>query len=174
MKYIDYYPSVLKEIREIKIISEVMDIGLDGIKTGSEKIRNECFVYSAEDAGLERWEKILDLKVMDKSDIELRRFNILAKLMKNKNYLIDVLNNLIGKDGYTLRYYADEIRLEVVLKLERREYLQAVTELLEEFVPVNVELNVSIAYNTHNVLGRHTHNELAKYSHNELIVKEDL
>ena len=174
MKYIDYYPPVLKEIREINIIAEAMDTELEGIKIGREKIRDECFVYTAVDAGLERWEKILSLKVTDKNDIELRRFNILAKLMQSKNYLIDVLNNLIGEDGYTLRYYSDEIRLEVVLKLERRDYFKAVEELLEDFVPVNVELDVSIAYNTHNILGKHTHDELAQYTHSELIVKEGL
>lgn len=174
MKYIEYYPPVLKEIREINIIGEAMDTELDSVKKAREKIRDECFVYRAEDRGLERWERILSLKVTDENDVELRRFNILAKLMKNKSYLIDVLNNLIGENGYTLRYYADEIRLEVVLKLERRDYLNAVAELLEDFVPVNVELDVSIAYNTHNVLKKHTHNELAEYTHNELIVKEGL
>ncbi len=174
MNYIDYYPPVLKELREIKIIAEVMDSELEDQKTAREKVRDECFVYTAEDEGLERWEKILNIKVTDADDIELRRFNILAKLMKNKNYLIDVLNNLIGENNYTLRYYVDEIRLQVVLKLERREYFQAVAELLEEFVPVNVELDISIAYNTHNILGKHTHNELAQYTHDELIVKEGL
>ena len=85
-----------------------------------------------------------------------------------------MLNNLIGENGYTLRYYSDEIRLEVVLKLERRDYFKAVEELLENFVPVNVELDVSIAYNTHSILGKHTHDELAQYTHSELIVKEGL
>ena len=85
MKYIDYYPPVLKEIREINIIAEAMDTELESVKTGSEKIKDECFVYTAVDAGLERWEKILSIKVTDKNDIELRRFNILSKLMQSKN-----------------------------------------------------------------------------------------
>lgn len=174
MKYIDYYPPVLKEIREIKIIAEAMDLQLENIKESRNLLNKEFFVFTAENKGLEKWEKILNISVKDKSDIELRRFNILAKLMKSKSYLIDILNNLIGEEGYTLRFYENEIRLEVVLSLNRMDFINAVSELLEDFVPVNVELDIYIAYNIHNVLKRHTHNELSKFTHSELIIKEGL
>lgn len=174
MKYIDYYPPVLKELREIKVIADVMDGKLDPLKEDMEKTRDECFILTANDKGLEKWERILQISVSDENDKELRRFNILAKLMNNRKYLIDILDDLIGKNGYTLRYYESEIRLEVVLKLERMEYFESVRGLLDEFVPVNVELDISIAYNTHNVLSKYTHNQLKNYRHNELITEEEL
>lgn len=174
MKYIDYYPPVLKEIREIRIIGEAMDNELELARSERDKTSREFFVCTAENIGLERLEKFLNINVSNIDDVELRRFNILAKLMRNKKYLIDVLNSLIGEMGYTLRYYADEQRLEVVLDLERKDYLNGVKELLEEFVPVNIELNVTLAYNTHNILHKHKHNELSKFTNSELIIKEGL
>lgn len=174
MKYIDYYPPVLKEIREIRIIGEAVDNELELARSERDKTSREFFVCTAENMGLERLEKVLNINVSDIDDVELRRFNILAKLMRNKRYLIDVLNSLIGEKGYTLRYYADEQRLEVVLTLERKDYLNGVKELLEEFVPVNIELNITLAYNTHNVLSKHKHNELSKFTNSELIIKEGL
>lgn len=174
MKYIDYYPPVLREIREIRIIGEAMDNELEYVKSEKDKTSREFFVCSAENMGLERLEKVLNINVSDKDDIELRRFNILAKLMRSKRYLIDVLNSLIGEKGYTLRYYADEQRLEAVLTLERKDYLNGVKELLEEFIPLNIELNITLAYNTHNILHKHKHNELSKFNNSELIIKEGL
>lgn len=174
MKYIDYYPSVLKEIKEIQIIGECMDIETEELEGAREKVIKECFVSTAEDLGLERLEEIFNIAVSDKSDIELRRFNIIAKIMNKKSYLIDVLNSLIGENGYSLRYYEKEQRLDVVLTLERKDYMNAVKELVEDFVPVNILLNFSLAYNTHNVLSKYTHNELKIYRHNQLTDKEGL
>lgn len=174
MKYIDYYPPVLKEIREINIIAESMDSELETINSSSEKVKNECFILTAEGVGLEKWEEAFNLSVSDIEDIELRRFNIIAKLMGNKIYLIDTLNNLIGEDGYSLRLWVMGLRLEVVLKLERKAYLKAVEDLLERIVPLNIELNITLAYNTHNVLSKYTHNQLSAYTHSQLIEKEGL
>lgn len=173
MKYIDYYPPVLKEIREINIIADNIDTGLEYIRNGISDVCNECFVFNAVGVGLEKLEKIFNINVID-ADIELRRFNILAKMMNSKGYLIDILNSLLGENGYTLRYFTSEQRLEVVLALERKEYLEIIKNLLENFVPVNIELDISLAYNTHNVIGKHKNNELTEYTHNNLVVKEGL
>ena len=168
MEYLKYYPHVLSEIYEIQAIAKAMDIEFEKLKNYNSQIDNEFFIMTAEGIGLEKWEKLLKINVADKSDVDLRRFDIIAKLMGRNPNLIDSLNMLVGKGNYSIRFISAEMVLEVVLKLQKKEYLGAVKNLLEVVVPMNIVLNISLAYNIHDALSRQTHDGLSKYNHQAL------
>lgn len=169
MKCIEYYPKVIAEIKEMQVISGVFDKELLNLRGVIDYIYREMFIQTAEEAGLLHWEQILNITVTDYDDIELRRFNILAKLMSFKPNLIESLNTLIGPGSYKLRYFNDEFRLKVTLILEKAEYAEAIRQLLDVIVPLNIVLSIYLAKNTHNDLKQRTHNDLHRFTFNELM-----
>ncbi|MCD8090387.1 MAG: DUF2313 domain-containing protein [Clostridiales bacterium] len=152
MNYIDYYPPVLKEVYEIKIISEIMDSVLGSLAEDREALIRELYIYTAADVGLSIWENVLSIKVSDKSDLETRRVNILAALLKNTPSLIESLNALLGEGNYSAEYYPDEFLLSVTLELTVHSYLSAVKTLLEAIVPLNVSIESILLYRAYNRL----------------------
>ena len=43
-----------------------------------------------------------------------------------------------------------------------------VKEMLEEVIPANMEIDLSLLYNQHETLAKFTHKELAKYTHRQI------
>lgn len=169
MKCIEYYPKVIAEIKEMQVISGVFDKELLNLRGVIDYIYREMFIQTAEEAGLLHWEQILNITVTDYDDIELRRFNILAKLMSFKPNLVESLNALIGPGSYKLKYFSDEFRLKVTLILKKAEYTGAIRQLLDVIVPLNIALSIYLAKNTHNDLSQRTHNDLHQFTFNELM-----
>lgn len=173
-KYIDYFPPVLKGIREIKTIGNAFDRQFEIIVSWKDYIQNEMFVDTAINEGLKMWEDALGIVVAYEGDVELRRFNIKAKLMGLTTHIPEAMDALVGSENYTMVYNSTEQKLDVTLSLYRKDFLNAVKNMLDEMLPMQIELNTTLAYNTHEILSHHTHKEISGYTHSELIEKEGL
>ncbi len=169
MKYLDYYPPVRQKIREYKIISDVMDNAFERLKNNIENVNDENFILTAKDEGLKKWEKTFGINTNNEKDLELRRFEILANLLRKKSYLIDILDTLVGKEDYKINFDCSNVLLEVKLNLNKSEFLNIVKDLLEDFVPLNVELKVDMNKNRHIDLEGLTHKNLSSYRHSEIM-----
>lgn len=167
MKIIEYLPPVLAEIREFKVLGEAEDIQLNNLKNSINSLTNELFVTTAESAGLDRWEKILNISNVS-TDVEFRRFRILSRLNSFGLTLNQRLTAIVGENNYKIDYYFKEFRLKVSLTLDTKDYETEVKRMLDEVVPANLTIDFGLLYNTHNVLGRFTHEQLSKYTHKQL------
>lgn len=173
MKLIDYLPPILKEIYEFRLMFEADDCVLEKAREEINRLNKELFIYTAENEGLERLEKVLNLFVSSDDSIEYRRFRILTKINGSTRNLVKRIENIVGPD-FTIDYYWREYRLVVKLPLKNKKYLEAVRDMLERTVPLNIIIETTLKYNTHNILKGHTHNELSQYTHRGLITKEGL
>ena len=117
MKLINYLPQLLKEIYEFKVICDSGDKELDLLKENIDNIFKEMFVYTAENEGLTRLEKILNITSSANDDIDFRRFQILTKLNGGNRNLMKKIEVLVGED-FTVDYYWSEYRLVVKLPLK--------------------------------------------------------
>lgn len=151
MKLIDYLPPVLKELYEFKLLSETEDNELLKIKESIDKSIKEMFIMTAEDEGLKRLEKILNLSASAEDDIDFRRFQILTKLNGSNRDLIKKIKLIVG-DDFDISYYWREYRLSVKLPLRNKRYLDAVRNMLEDTVPVNVIVDAVLKYNTYGMV----------------------
>lgn len=148
MKLIDYLPQVLKEIYEFKILCDRGDESLIELKASIDNIIKEMFVYTAENEGLARLEKILNITPAADDTVDFRRFRILTKLNGDNRNLIEKIETLVGED-FTIDYYWRESRLVVKLPLRNKKYLEAVRDMLEKTVPLNVIIDAVLKYNTY-------------------------
>lgn len=151
MKLIDYLPQVLKEIYEFKVLCDAGDKELIKLKENIDGIFREMFVYTAEGEGLARLEKVLNLTVSANDSPDFRRFQILAKLKGGNRNLMKRIEVLIGED-FTVDYYWSEYRLVVKLPLKNKKYLDAVKDMLDSTVPLNLIIEAVLKYNTYGMI----------------------
>lgn len=151
MKLIDYLPQVLKEIYEFKVLSDVGDNELIKLKENIDGIFREMFVYTAEDEGLSRLEEILNLTSGVNDSVDFRRFQILAKLNGGNRNLMKRIEVLVGED-FIVDYYWREYKLVVKLPLKNKKYLNAVKDMLDNTVPLNLIIEAVLKYNTYGML----------------------
>lgn len=144
MKLIEYLPKFLQEIIEFKELFESDDIELENLKLRLEKVLNEAIINSAEDYGLERYEKMLNItNISDKLDI--RRLNILLKLNNKVKYtykwLISKLNEILGNDNYKIYYDFNNYELTIEVSLDYSEIGEVFKKFLQEVIPANIKLD---------------------------------
>ncbi|MDO4301529.1 MAG: DUF2313 domain-containing protein [Clostridia bacterium] len=151
MKLIDYLPQVLKEIYEFKVLCDTGDKEIEKLKYGIDDIFKEMFVYTAGNEGLTRLENILNLTVPADDDIDFRRFQILTKLNGSERNLIKKIQIIVG-DDFDVDYYWSEYRLSVKLPLKNKKYLDAVKQMLDETVPLNLIIEAVLKYNTYGMI----------------------
>lgn len=157
----DYLPLFLRNVKEFQIINSVFDNENEEIEKAIDNFMKENFVMTAENQGLSRMEKILGINGEGNS-VSLRRYNILAEIKKGKQDLISLLSGFSSDVEYE---FTDEYTLKIMVASEGREYLPAIKQLLEKYVPCNVALEIIQMYATHLMTAECTHRQLHSYSH---------
>lgn len=173
---IDYLPPFLAEYREYRYlfdalwgeISENDQSILDRI----ESALNDTFIASVDEAGIRRWEKMLSIIPSVEASLEDRREIIRMKLVGERPYtyekLEELLNKLLGEDQYVMQM-TSAYELSVLVELTSRFQYAAAVDLLNKIVPANIGVNVGLRYNQHNkYIGIYTHDQMAAYTHQQL------
>lgn len=147
MKLIEYLPEFLQDIREYKEIFKAEDIELDRLKDSIEEVLDEVIVNNASKYGIDRYEKIYDIK-SDSTDIEERRFAILSK-MNNKLpftrvWLENKLNNLVGKGNYVITEDCNNYKIRIDVLAIFKDVAEVLNRDLREQLSANLEVTVNL------------------------------
>lgn len=141
-KLIDYFPSFLQEYEELKIIANTGQTEVEEAWKATEKLLEEPFVYSQNNYGASRLEKILEIKPLDTDTLEVRNFRILSKLNEVLPYtyrtIRKYLNNMCGEAKYQLKINIDKLAVDAVFEIEEKQKLRELFNYLERIVPLNL------------------------------------
>lgn len=169
--YGDYLPGIVSGLREFIEIGKAVNPEWELVWAEIEKAMQDQFIESLTENGCSRWEKILKTKVKETNILEDRRFRILAKVNKQLPYswrsFKKQLENLCGKDGYKVET-RPEYTLFVRVALTAKENYTDVVQLVDEVVPANLIIDISLLYNQHSTLAKFTHGQLNKWMHREI------
>ena len=171
---INYHPEWLRDIKEIQVISEIQQEQSENISDALDSVWNNNFLSTLDENGCARWESMLGLKKA--STLEERRAVIASKVVEIRPFtygaLKQMLNNILGEDGYWIALYPNTYTLVVSIKSEKMALISSVQDLLDRIVPANIVWSVAeLLYNTHGMLQSLKHTELSEYTHEE--VRED-
>ena len=155
-KLIDYLPGIMQELEEFKQIMNAEQRQIDDLWTVIYGILDEAFVETAKNAGLKRWETILNIIPLDTDTPEVRRMRIHAKMLEDAPYtwnnLRQMLGGLCGENGYTLELKAKEYVLVIKVALTSKKLKNEVEAMAERVVPANLILDIDLMYNTYDLL----------------------
>ena len=172
-KLIDYLPEFLRNVREYKaILTDAVQPEVIELFQAIENALSDQFVDSASESAISRYEKMLKITPRATQTLDERRFTILtlmnAQLPYTLNSLKKRLENLCGKDNYSVEVDANNYTLVVRVALTAKNAFNDVCDVLEKIVPANMVIDASLMYNQHEIFNSYTHEQLGAYTHDQL------
>lgn len=168
----EYWPQILKEVREFKEIANAENPELELVWMAVNNLIDDQFIETATERGIERREKMLKIIPYADDDLESRRFRILAhwndKLPYTYRILENKLNHLCGEGHYTMVLNSGDYSLDIKLELTRKRMFDEVSKLARQMVPANIFITVELRYNQYIDMYRKTHGQLREYTHDDL------
>lgn len=144
------YPEVILNIDEIKAIYEAEEHTGQDLTKEIEYTDNDIAISTATERGIKRREDVLKIKAQDTDSVDDRRFRVLIKWYDDYPYtlkdLMNRMDNLLGKGNYTIAVNTDDMTMQCLLELTRRQMYDEFVKLLEDIVPVNIALDISLRY----------------------------
>lgn len=167
-----YWPEVLSSLKEFQAIAMAENPELTDLWTDIGNAFNDQYVNDATEDGVKRYESILKIVPKATETLNERKFKILTRYNEQLPYtykaLQERLDTLCGPDGYTVELNLPVYEVKVRVRLSAQSSFNAVDDLLDNIVPMNMIIDLDLLYNKHSQLAAYTHAELSVYTHDQL------
>ena len=162
------YPRVLDTMKEFPAIYNMNDIVNPAID--AENLELDLFIGTATQTGISRRELEYGINPKDTDSLEERRFRVKTKENERLPYTETILRKKIedicGADGYSMEVSRDMISVKVLLS--QKGFFETIRDLLEEVIPINMVIKLSLLYNTYGSLAQETYGILKEYTYKQL------
>lgn len=143
----EYLPETLKDVIDLRLLNEDLDIELEQLDGYIAGIGKEVIVKSASLYGIEKWEKALGITPKDGDSLETRRFRVnnllTSKLPYTYRWLIQKLTQITGSpSGYTLNINQADYAITIVLSGLDTNMMIEVQKQLRNAIPSNMVLEI--------------------------------
>jgi hypothetical protein len=163
-------PEFVKGYKEIQIIMSVENPEIQIMENESEVFLNNQFIDSTNEIGVKRFETLLGIQPLDTDTLQDRQFKVMSRWNRSIPYTRNTLKNrlttLCGEDGFSIQYETGKIIVRIALTSKRT--LSDVALLLEDVIPCDMLIDLSLLYNQHKTLSRFTHKQLSGYTHKQI------
>ncbi len=167
-----YLPTYLQSYNEFKVLANVEEPEIESLFNELQVVRNNQFINSCDEVGIEKFEKLLDIGVNKNDALETRKARVLVKWLQDIPYTYETLgtqlSSLCGVDGFEMTLDNEKYYLEVLVRLVAKERLEDVKALLGRVAPCNLDINTFIDYNRHEKFKPFMYKEIGKFSYNDL------
>ena len=140
---IDYYPSVVKKIREMQAICQAEQPELDNVGREVDRVLANMLATTAEEHGIARFEEELGIVPVPGQKLEERRAMVLVRMVK-KNLSFQEIVGLMQKYSQEINlmpdYAAEE--LEVAIGDQVRD-TRSVYRMLDDLISLNISIYLS-------------------------------
>ena len=141
------------------------------IEAEHNRIIANRYIVTCDEEGIVRYEQLMGIQPKADDTLEDRIFRCITKwnvcLPYNYAFLDQKLRELCGAE-YTLDLDIAGQTVTVKVGLAQKNQYDVVAEMLEEIVPCNLQLNLSLLYNQYQALKPYPHIILAQFTHWEL------
>lgn len=183
---IEYLPEFLREIREYEALATVENSEFKKIWKEIEEAFNNQTIDTANEYGIKRMEKILNI-VPTKDDINERKIEIKTHLRQQLPYTSLTLKNAIDEfciprkfenntvlDGYFLEINPNECTLNLKISLWNKDKEKLIKDMVRQICPANIFCDIGLKYNTYEDIKKikFTYSKLKKLTYKQL--REDV
>lgn len=169
---INYIPYVLKETDEFKALTSTLDYINANIEKDIADLKNNQYILDSTVGGIARYEKMVNVTPLDSDTLNDRRFRVMTKYNQQLPYtersLRNLLDTLVGNNGYTLEIDHLSRRIIVRVELTAKSMFKTVGALLESYVPLNMIIDLSLLYNQYLTVEKLTHEQLEQFTQEQI------
>lgn len=140
---INRYPPVIKRIKVIREIAKAEDIEFEKLKNLVNEVTNNMFIFTANETGISRFEKMLNIK-KPKADLEARRMQVAAKMNSGKKSISELETILTQYDNSAhIRTDTDSMKMFVDIHATSKDWLDTMNGIVEETIPINIYFKIN-------------------------------
>ena len=148
---LSYWMPILRNIKEFREIAKAEEPEIILILEAIEQTLANMFIETANEAGIERFEKMLNITPDKGEDLSTRRVKILTSWSNNGTYTItnlkEMLTTFCGEGNFEIIEKYDEYILEIVTQLSVRDAFETVYSLIKDVIPCNLIVEINNAIN---------------------------
>lgn len=164
-------PKIITQIPDIAQIYSINDKQAAEIEEAIERLEGNIILDTMSEENTKDWERFLKLPVQDDDTLDDRRLRVKAKNLEKLPYTYRVIIsrlNILCPNGYSMEINQNRTYMVVKVALKSKKMIDAVENMLESYLPLNITLKVIIMYNTYEILQKYTYEELQKYTYKNL------
>lgn len=149
---VSYLPPFMAKFEELVAALEAENPEFSLIWQETDRVLKNVFIETADEYGIARFEKILNILPSVEETLEDRRFRVITRYGESVPYtkksLEAALKSLCGEKGYNLVVSPETYTVNVKVALAAKSQSDAIAELLERILPCNMIFSVELLYNT--------------------------
>lgn len=168
-----YWANVFSSLREAQQIAKAENPEFSLLWEHVRQFLNDCFVQTAQEAIIARWESIIGIVPLVTDTMETRRNRILYMMSVTLPYTLRMLKHvylaqIVGEGNYTVE--VDPVACTIIVNINPANVHQRedVASMLDTILPCNMALTFGLMGTPHNTLEEYTHNQLEAYTHNAI------
>lgn len=140
---VSYLPPFMKKFKEVTVALEAENPEFVLIlKAISQALQNE-FIETADEYGISRFEKMLNIQPDPINTLEERKALTLSRWMDHSTYTIQTLTNklifLLG-DDIEIKQEPNEYRLEIVTHIKTAGFVDELKKIIKAYVPADIRV----------------------------------
>lgn len=168
-----HWADVFGSLREAQQIAKSVNPEFDLLYERIRQFLKDCFVETAQEYVVARWEKIVNIIPRASDTLEERRNRVLYQMNIPLPYTTRRLKhlflaNIVGEGNYKVTVDPIACTIEVLLNPAKETMWDDVEQLLDTMLPAHIEIKMGFMGTIHNYLKNYTHNELSAFSHDEI------
>ena len=147
---INHYPPVIKQIKEIQQIARAEDIEFSKLKILINEVINNMFVFTANETGVARFEKILSITPKAGQSLDDRKLYIISMLNRRKMSLSELTAMLSNySEGIELIKDFSNAEMTIVITINTDAgSLDMLNRIIDEILPLNIYFEFSLQRET--------------------------
>lgn len=139
---LDYLPPYLREYRELYQIMRTEHPEFRMVWAKAAQTRDNLFILTADEAGVRRYEQMLNITPEQDDTLETRRTRVILLMLDQIPYtmlaLKRMLSAIVGEDGFSIDFRPHDYYLKVLLAPTAREFFHVVWQMLRRTIPANM------------------------------------
>jgi len=164
-------PEIIRNIPDIKAIYDMNEKQGENLETEVERMDNNLFLESMDEAMTARWEAMLEITKADNDTLQDRRFRIKSRVLERRPYTEKAIGErlkLLCPDGFSMS--VDEKRQQVTIKLalKSQKMVDDVKKYMEDILPLNMTFSIDVLWNQYKILTGKRYADITKYTYGEM------
>lgn len=139
---VSYLPPFMAEFKEIAVTLEAENPEFVLVWKAADRVLQNEFIETADEYGISRFEKILNILPSKEDTLESRRAKVTSKWLSDLPYTIKILIKnlqiLCSGNDFTISKSFNTYKLKVTTHLRLYSQIQELKELLERIIPANM------------------------------------
>ncbi|MFL2104122.1 putative phage tail protein [Mycobacteroides abscessus] len=139
---IEHLPPFLQNFREFVLITNTEDLEFQAAADESERIKDNQFILSADEQGIQKFERILNIHVSKDEQLQTRRSRVMSRWNDISPYtyhaLVSKLISLHNSENFIINRDYNKYEIEIITHLEVPGQVDELDRILDYIMPVNL------------------------------------